>query len=708
MYRLLAISAMTCFTAACGSGGGGSQDSSGGTNTQPMPEISVSGSSSFGNVTIGNSTSQTLTITNDGNANLEVGSLSTLGTPYALSSDSCSNTVITAGNSCSVTIQFTPSVAGSADATLNIPSNDSDEATTTLTITGTGEIDLSTTCDYDCLGGDGSVSRSAATYDQLTSSSTVGLVNYSAYAVPNEAANPSNTFEGTLTLSITDGTLSEQGTNEANEFNNPQRLPDFSYQFVQHGTHIIPLDRGLLSVAGSDWEYILAPGRVWDENGDNNYSRVALPFAIQERNANCTHNGVMTFLFNDSGAVSQVAYQIAQETCGYFKFNLHGEVTASYTAADVSGAAQIKADYETEVSNRMPTKNISALATDYPSASINTNIIGSEVTPAHMTLFGVAYNGVNYVGGCETRQGTYPYCDVMAVPSYSTAKSVVGGFGLMRIEHLYSGSQQDLIIGDYVNECSGSQWDDVTFEHTLDMATGNYTATGFETDESSNTTETEFFVVDDHAGKATHACAYNRMATPGSTWVYHTSDTYLLGRGINLYYQSQTNASADLFNDLLVDDIYKPLGMSPTTYTSKRTYDSTAQFWAGYGLTYHRDDAVKLGEFLNKDNGQISGEQLLDPTMLDIALQKNSGDRGLDTGVANLKYQKSFWAYNLNAAASLPACTTDTWVPYMSGYGGITILMLPNDMVYYAFSDNYEHLFTTTVAELNKIGSVCP
>ncbi len=706
MYRLLAISAMTCFTAACGSGG--SQDSSGGTNTQPTPEIRVSGSSSFGSVTIGNSVSQTITVTNDGDANLEVGSLSALSAPFTLSSDTCSDTTLAAGNTCSATIQFTPSVAGSADATLNIPSNDSDEATTTLTITGTGEIDLSTTCDYDCLGGDGSVSRSAATYDQLTSSSTVGLVNYSAYAVPSEAANPSNTFEGTLTLSITDGTLSEQGTNEASEFNNPQRLPDFSYQFVQHGTHMIPLDRGLQSVAGSDWEYILAPGRVWDENGDNNYSRVALPFAIQERNANCTHNGVMTFLFNDSGAVSQVAYQIAQETCGYFKFNLHGEVTATYTAATVSTAAQVKTDYETEVANRMPTKSISALATDYPGTGINTSVIGSEITATHMTLFGVAYNGVNYVGGCETRQGTYPYCDVMAVPSYSTAKSVVGGFGLMRIEHLYSGSQQDLIIGDYVNECSGSQWDDVTFEHSLDMATGNYTATGFETDESSNTTETEFFVVDDHAGKASHACAYNRMATPGSTWVYHTSDTYLLGRGINVYYQSQTNANADLFNDLLVDDIYKPLGMSPTTYTSKRTYDSTAQFWAGYGLTYHRDDAVKLGEFLNKDNGQINGEQLLDPTMLDIALQKNSGDRGLDTGVANLKYQKSFWAYNLNAAASLPACTTDTWVPYMSGYGGITILMLPNDMVYYAFSDNYEHLFTTTVAELNKIGSVCP
>ncbi len=702
MYRLLAISTLSCITVACGSGS--SKDDAGSETTANMPEITVAGATTFGAVTLGSSTSQSITITNDGNANLNIGALSALSAPFSLGSDNCSNTTLTAGNSCSAIIQFAPTLTGDAQATLTIPSNDNDETNTTLTFSGTGNIDLSTTCDYDCLGGDGSVSRSAASYAQLTGASNVGLVNYSAYAVPTGAANPSNTFEGRLTLSITDGTLSEQGTNEASDYNNPQRLPDFNYQLVQHGTHIIPLDRGVLQVAGSDWEYILSPGRVWNENGDNDFSRVALPFALQERNANCTHNGVMTFLFNDSGAVSQVAYQIAQETCAYFKFNLHGEVAANYTPASVTGAAQIKSDYQTEVANRMPTKPISALASDYPSSGINTSNVGSEITAAHMTVFGVAYNGVNYVGACETRQGTYPYCDVMALPSYSTAKSVVGGFGLMRLEQLYAGSQQNLIIGDYVSECSGEQWDNVSFVNALDMATGNYSSAGFETDEESAATINNFFTVDDHSAKVNHACAYSQVATPGSTWVYHTSDTYLLGRGMNIYYKSQAGDSADLFNELIVNDIYKPLGMSPISYKSKRTYDSSAQFWAGYGLSYHRDDAVKLGEFFNKSNGQINGEQLLDATLLNTALQKDSSDRGLDTRIPNLKYQKSLWARDLR----LNSCDDDTWVPYMSGYGGITILMLPNDMVYYAFSDNHEYTFTATAAELDKIASICP
>lgn len=675
-----------------------------GTPASSAPEITVSGSGAFGNVSVGSSSTKAITVTNDGNADLDVGSLSGLASPFSLSSDNCSNSTVAAGNSCTAVVQFSPTSATSYSDTLNIPSNDSDEATSTVSVSGTGS---SASCDYDCLGGNGSVSRSAATYSQLTGSSTVGLVNYSNYAVPVNAADPSNTFEGTLTLTIVDGTLTEQGTSLAGSYNNPDRLPDFSYEFVQHGTHIIPVDRGVLPSSGSDWEYILAPGRVWDEDGDNGYSRVALPFALTERNANCVHNGVMTFLFDDSGAVSQVAYQIAQETCLYFKYNLHGELNASYTPASISGAASLKSDYETEVSNRMTTKPISALATDYPGNGVTTSNIGSEVTSGHMTLFGVAYNGIHYTGGCDTRQGTYPYCEVMAVPSYSTAKSVVGALGLMRLEQVYSGSQQDLYIGDYVSACSGYQWDDVTLENALDMATGNYSSSSYMTDEGSSSVENNFFLKEAHADKVSHACGYFRMTTPGSTFVYHTSDTYLLGRAMNVYYKGQMGSSSDLYRDLLVDDIWKPLGMSPITHDSKRTYDSTAQFWAGYGLIYHSDDVVKLAEFLNEDNGKIGGTQMLDTGLLNSALQKNSGDRGLDAGSSNDKYQNGFWAYNLNASTVVTACTADTWVPYLSGYGGISVVLLPNGMVYYFFSDNDEHGWTTSAKELDKISSIC-
>ncbi len=34
---------------------------------------------------------------------------------------------------------------------------------------------------------------------------------------------------------------------------------------------------------------------------DGGYSRASLPFTLEERNANCMHNGVLTFLFKSDG-----------------------------------------------------------------------------------------------------------------------------------------------------------------------------------------------------------------------------------------------------------------------------------------------------------------------------------------------------------------------------------------------------------------------
>ena len=43
----------------------------------------------------------------------------------------------------------------------------------------------------------------------------------------------------------------------------------------------------------------------------------------------------------------------------------------------------------------------------------------------------------------------------------------------------------------------------------------------------------------------------------------------------------------------------------------------------------------------------------------------------------------------------------------MSGFGGIGVVMLPNNMVYYFVSDNKEYGFKKTLIELNKIRTIC-
>ena len=557
---------------------------------------------------------------------------------------------------------------------------------------------------YDNLSGDGNVTRSALSYAALNGSAN-SLTDFSAYAVPQSAKNPTHFFAGQLELlnESTTGSLVEQGTNMAGSYTNPEHLPEFAFEFVQLGTHIIPVERGLIATSHPAWSYILAPGRVWQENGDNGYSRVALPFSLQENGANCTHNGVMSFLFKSDGSVSNVAYQIASETCAYFKFNMWGMLQAQYSAYAVSNTQQIVDDYQAEVAARMPTKPISTLATDYPGANLQIATLGSEQSSSHQTVFGVVYNSTHYTGGCDTRYGEYPYCDVLALPSYSTAKSVVGGIGLMRLEQKYAGSQKDVSVSNWVSGCSASQWTDVTLEDALDMATGNYDSDSFQADEASTAMLNGFFLTYTDTEKLNFSCSYTRKATPGTKWVYHTTDTYILGKGINALYQAWEGSGAEFYSDMLVDELWKPLSLSPVTYTTLRTFDSASQAYSGYGLTYHRDDVVKLAEFLNKDDGQINSVQMLEPNLLADAMQQTS-NHGLDAGSTIDKYQNGFWGWNAKQALG---CINDTWIPYMSGYGGIGVIMLPGDMTYYFFSDNHEHTFVTTVIELNKLHNFC-
>lgn len=666
------------------------------------PDITSSGNFAFGDVPQGSSSQQQLQVANAGNANLVINNLSQPSHPFSLVSDSCSAQTLTPAAQCQITLAFAPTSIGTSSDALVINSNDPDQPAFTVPVSGTG---TSSAGIYDPLPGNGNVTRSALAFSALNGTS-LSLTDYSAWALPANAANPTQEFQGRLTLNgeSSAGSFIERGTSLAGSYTDPQHLPEFSYDFIQLGTHLIPATRGLIATSHPSWSYLFGPGRVWQENNDSGYSRAALPFSLQENGANCTHNGVMTFAFKTDGSITNVAYQIAGETCAYFKFDMWGMVDASYTPGAVTNAASISADYQNEIANRMPTKPISALTTDYPAAGINIATLGSEQSSSHRTLFGVAVNGVHYTGSCNSRRGEYPYCDALMLPSYSTAKSVVGGVGLMRIEQKYSGTQKNLIVGDYVTECSGYQWDDVTLENALDMATGNYTSSGFEVDEGSSTVANNFFLKYSHSEKVSHSCAYPRKSAPGSLWVYHTSDTYLLGRALQTFYKGQAGSSKDFYRDLLVEELWKPLNLSPTTYTSLRTFDSAAQPLTGYGLTFQRDDVVKLAEFLHLANGNINGTPMLDSAMLNDALQRTS-NHGLTAGGSNDRHQNGFWGWN---AKDILGCSSDAWVPYMSGYGGIAVVLLPNGISYYVFSDNAEYTFNNTAKELNKIQSICP
>ena len=552
--------------------------------------------------------------------------------------------------------------------------------------------------------------RLAQTYDELTNAAVApSPADMLAFAPPANAKPPSNIFRGMLSLGAertgtTMHVLTDQYGDSTANGGAAGHLPAFDFAFVQSGVSLIPVRRGAIPANHPEWEFILEPGRVWDETADHGLTRAAVPFALEERNANCMHNGVLTFLFGKNGKVSDVAWQIGSEACIYFKFDMWGRAAATYRPGQVADASRIAADYAQEVAHRLPTRPIETLAHDFPGAD-SSNFGSAGVVPASdIALYGLVANGVNYVGGCDTRFGLYPYCAVMDLPSYSLAKSIFAGLGTMRLSLLYPGVTKE-IIANYVPDCAAAgTWYDVTFGNALDMATGHYNSPDGQADENAPDL-TPFFLAEDHATRIEFACThYPRKAAPGTRWVYHTADTYVLGTALRAFYRGKIGANADVYNDILAAPIWKKLALSPPVYVVRRTYDATAQSFTGYGLTLHRDDIAKIADFINVDHGAIGGEQLVDPPMLRAALQQNSDDHGLRASTDDFRYHYGFWAWN---AQHTLGCKTPAWIPFMSGFGGIAVAMMPNGMTYYYFSDSGIWVWAKAAAEANRLKPFC-
>ena len=666
-------------------------------------DINFPASVTFANVAPGNSSTQTITVSNTGSAALVISNSSTPAAPFSITSNNCGT--VPASGSCAIAVAFAPSAEGSFNSGITLTSNDPDESSVTITLNGSSSQGGGSVEDFDPLTGSGNVSRSALTLTTLLTGSDPGsLVDFSHYALPAEAAMPSNQFEGVLELfgEATGGAFNEQkdtfrytGTQDATR----KHLPEFNFEFVQTGSHIVPKQRGSIPSTHPEWEYVLTPGRVWNETGDSGYSRAALPFALQQKNANCMHNGVMSFLFKDDGSVSDVAYQIASETCLYYQFDMWGQLSASYTPQPVSNSATLVSDYQTEVAQRMPSKPLSALAQDYPGTDYSAFATPNGKDPLAISLAGFVIDGTHYVGGCSTRQGMYPYCESLVVPSYSSAKSVFAGGTLMRLEQKYPGTFNQS-IGSYISECnSNGNWNDVTFDNALDMGTGNYNLAGYMSDEGASHTN-DLFLPEDHASKINYSCTkYSRKATPGTKWVYHTSDTYILGTAMNAYLQGIEGSGSDIFTDILLDEVLAPLGVSPTAEFTRRTYDSVQQPFTGWGLMWLRDDVAKIGAFLSGGS-----QTVLHQGQLDAALQRDSADRGLEP-LSDYKYNNGFWAHEVSS--NMSGCSNPLWLPFMSGYGGISVLILPNDSVYYYFADDDVYQWMDAAQEAHGIRSLC-
>ena len=90
---------------------------------------------SFGNVTLGTSSSLSATLTNNGNTNVTISGVSATGAGFAVNGVA-PNTVLAAGQSAALNATFAPAVVGNASGTITVASDASNAVT--LSLSGSG------------------------------------------------------------------------------------------------------------------------------------------------------------------------------------------------------------------------------------------------------------------------------------------------------------------------------------------------------------------------------------------------------------------------------------------------------------------------------------------------------------------------------------------------------------------------------------------
>ena len=509
----------------------------------------------------------------------------------------------------------------------------------------------------------------------------------------NNGSSIDHSINGTISLGKVLGngfTLIKDENNLFKEFH--KDLPNFSIEIVEKDGEVIPSNTGLISTNHPLWNIQFGKGKgYFDEN--LNVSVILLPFSLMHKNANCVHTGISIFSLDEQKKSSNVIFQVASETCSYYKFDYISIYKGQFESLSGKNIMSSK-----NTSNGVEKKSFEEL---YDAYKIEANSFADSryFSAENVTIFGLIDGKKHYQSSCNTRLGTNIFCDQIVLPSYSLAKSIAGTLSLSLINDAYEDISQ-YNVSDLIPECNKRKWSDVTLENLADMSTGQYFSTNFDYDESSLATTNFLFRADSHKQKVKIACnSFPRKKRPGKSFIYHTTDTYLLGVALNSYLINNTSAS-DYFNDVLVPFL-EGYNFSSISKFSLRTIDENYNnALTGLGMYFSVNDLYHLSNILHSVKNNSSKN-----IFLHDALNPNYSNSLEAIRSANIFYNNGFWSKVFDK--NLFGCKEDIWIPFMSGFGGITFALLPNGMSYYYFSDGYVYSWEDAVLAAHTMRSFC-
>jgi hypothetical protein len=284
----------------------------------------------------------------------------------------------------------------------------------------------------------------------------------------------------------------------------------------------------------------------------------------------------------------------------------------------------------------------------------------------------------------------------------SVTKSLGAAVALLRLAQTYGDQVFDLKIKDYVTvTASHDGWERVTFADALNMATGigdNWPRREPNqpfADELRSPKYFKFIGARTTKQRLDAVFAFDKYPWgPGEVLRYNDINTFILTAAMESFLKRQVGPNAQLWN-MVAAEVFRPIGIFhlPTMHTLEATGERGIPL-LGYGLYPTIDDIAKLTTLL-QHGGQHQGQQVLSAAKLAEALYKTKA-MGLPSREENRfgegRYQLSFWSVPYRTANG---CVFQ--IPYMSGFGGNLVMLLPNGVSAFRLADGHNYNVDTMV-----------
>ena len=472
----------------------------------------------------------------------------------------------------------------------------------------------------------------------------------------------------------------------------PQLFPAIEVEFFSVEDDLVPVVRDLVNHSDPEnfWQLQADPGRVWSEPGDGGYSRASFPFIMSGDVEGDAWNGIATFLYDDK-RVSGLRYQVVQNSAPYFittPFTAAGQIAVEYRPDPAADRGALERAFRQELADRVPMRSWAELAGKVGAEKLTA--WDTEVPPESVIASGLVIDGVVYARPFNTSFGEFPYPYGMRFGVWSMSKSMLGMVTMLRLAQKYGDEVFEYKIKDYLDvTATHDGWDEVTFGDALNMATGigagsddvdpNNISNGYLSGDQEN--YNAWYLAPSVQEKLDYVFANpNHNWGPGEHARYRDRDIFVLSTAMDSLLKRREGPDADVWS-MMLEEVYRPIGIHrmSTKFTTEAGGVKGVLF-LGWALYVTVDDIAKISRLLQQ-GGKHNGKQLLHPGKLAEALYQTE-KRGLPTGRSNdhgvNTYHMSLWHAPYTTAAGY-----HTSIPGISGWGGMTISLMPNGITAY-------------------------